>query len=321
MVDFIKNKFRSWCIVSSVPTNLLQKADNGSLSPFPPFVDYKDRPVTKFKFILLALDTTVDIIANTLAQSDIYYEHFTSFDYSERHRFALDSIRKVIVDDRFDPVNEYKLISITEDEKTAIIRLYLEEMAFNVQLNRIYCESIKQLSPPKPTIPRGHILNQLSQGTIPRMKSTADIRNSPVKTSRPSSPTKTSRPSSPIKDLTHRATLPTKDHTSRPSSPIKELSSRSSTPHPNSRSSSPVKQLKSKPSISKLQLHEIYSSATPTPAPAAIFDTCDSKSDTTSDTSMDSLVVCRLPVERHDIYDKCKTAIKLKLKQEKDKLQ
>lgn len=317
MVDFIKNKFRSWCIVSSVPSNLSQKADGSGLSPFPPFVDYKDRPVSKFKFILLTLDTTVDTIANTLTQSDIYYEHFSSFDFSERHRFALDAIRKVIVDDRFDPVDEYKQITITEDEKAAIIRLYLEEMAFNVQLNRIYSESVKQLSPSKPTIPRGHILSQSSQVTIPRMKSTADIRSSSVKTSRPSSPTKTSRPASPIKDLTPRTTLSTKDHTSRPSSPVKGLNSRSSTPHLNSRSSSPVKQLKSKPSISKLQLHELYSSA----APAAIFDTSDSKSDSTSDTSFDSLVVHRQPVERVDIYEKCKTAIKLRLKQEKDKLQ
>lgn len=195
MIDYSKNKFRSYCILSDYPSANLSRpsspvkggsnSDNGD---FPSIRDYKDRKVRTYRFILLPLNgISVDFIANTLAMSDIYSEHFTSFDFDTRYQYALDSINKVFGSDISK--NKGREITMTESEKEHIIRDYLRSLAFNVQLGRIYDEYVKKSRPASPT---KSAVPKISAPKLSQRKSIADLR-----TSRPPSPTKllSSKPS------------------------------------------------------------------------------------------------------------------------------
>jgi len=132
MIDYAKNKFRAYCILSDYPsTNLSRPGSpvkggsfNGESDDFPPFVDYKDRRVKTFRFLLLPVDeVSIEFIANSLSTSDIYVEHFGTLDFGSRFQYAMDSIGRVIKDERFS--NKTKLISITENEKELIVQYYV----------------------------------------------------------------------------------------------------------------------------------------------------------------------------------------------------
>lgn len=319
MVDFTKNKFRSWCFLSSLPSENLSrsiksKSQNGSNletsvgsaiklnseaslksdveNQFPNFVDNRDQKVSKFNFILFPLSTSIDLMANILAQSDIYCEHFQTIDYQKRLDYALAGISRVIHDHRLD--NKSKPILINENEKQLIIQNYLHKLAFDIQVNRIYNEHLKISSPTKPIVDSGftstpRLLKKKSQSLFELQSPTKskELRppSSPTKETRPSI---ASRPSSPTKESrSSTATSPTKE--SRPSTPV-------------SRPASPVKVLRSKPSISKLQFEEMHISVTS----SRISDSSDSSG--------------RIYIERPDIYEKCKIAINHRLKLEKSKV-
>ncbi|EGW33113.1 uncharacterized protein SPAPADRAFT_60425, partial [Spathaspora passalidarum NRRL Y-27907] len=137
LVDFFKNKFRSYCILTEYP--------KGMEPSFPEFRDSKDQRVGQFRFLLFPTSgVTVEYVASLLSGSDIYCEHFSYLPYKARVRLALESIREVT------PF-EYKaaILNITLLQRTKIIRGYLTKMAFTVQLQRIYQERIKLNSPNK----------------------------------------------------------------------------------------------------------------------------------------------------------------------------
>lgn len=289
MVDFIKNKFRSWCLLSDMPSDNIRRPscpkDYSNHQDFPDFIDYRDRVSSKYKFVLFPLSTSIDLMTSTLAQSDIYCEH--SIDYEDRLKYARGAVLQVIPD-RFDLDNQSQPVLITEDEKKMIIEKYLYEMAFSVQLNRIYWQHLKIAS--KPTV-------DLALPATPRLsrkQSAVDLRGSPTK-SRPISPGKEIPPTplswrSPTKE---RPSTPTP--TSRPASPTKSLS--------------PTKTLRSKPSISKFQFEELYN-----PVVSPPYETNTNSSDVSDPDDKPKLI------ERPDIHEKCKLAIKHCLKLEKAKV-
>lgn len=398
MVDYPKNKFRAFCLLSFDPDlqslsdalsqnggsgngvgsdssnggvnsgNVLSGGINSSSSGYPPLLDHKDRPSSKFRFIYFPSTTSFDKLSHILATSDIYLEHFLLVTYTQRLNFAKNAIIKVIgsknninlprlisdnllnglehndntlmtglaggksitslVDD-FDDLkinslsnyNSSAIIKITDDEKKKIIEQYLHTIAFCVQTMRIYFEHLKNSSPPRLSSkksfsnlksPRVSIDQELrspikagstDSSKLSRMPSINDLDlRSPTKLSlnrpntqsrshdRPSSPT---RPHTPIHPRPHTPTNRSSTSPVKLVTSPKKLSSTST-----SSSSSPIKY--SKPAISKIQLEELYNPVTsPQPLhgePVAI-------------------------IEREDIYDKCKIAIKHRLKQEKAKIQ
>lgn len=223
LVDFIKNKFRAFCI-------LLDDlgGDNNTITYL---VDQKNRPMKDFRFIYLTTrDTTVEQIASTLASSDIYCEHRVPM--KARYQHALNLIVAIIAKQATG-----NMITVTTQEATAIIRLYLETMAFNVQLNRIYDETIKKqlISTPvtipssstPPTSPRKPVSNNDSSSTKrPTLKSKPSIPRFQLDTLyKPQLPT----PTSPVKAsayLIHspsRAKSPTRLDTSSSSAENKDI--------------------------------------------------------------------------------------------------
>lgn len=216
LVDFLKNKFRSYCILHSYPTDC-----DGAM---PPLLDYKHRALKDFRFLYLATkDTTVELIASTLASSDIYCEHRVSM--KTRYQYALHLISSVL------KVLTGK-ISVLDNVRNAIIRLYLETMAFNVQLNRIYDETIKKqlastpvttpISTPTistpPTSPRRPLAinNDLSPTKRPILKSKPSILKFQLESLyKPQLPTPTSpmkASATPLHQSPPRSKSPTRPH-------------------------------------------------------------------------------------------------------------
>ncbi|KAK6203113.1 uncharacterized protein RJT21DRAFT_119253 [Scheffersomyces amazonensis] len=312
MVDYIKNKFRSYCIVSDLPSPNLSRpsspvksginyngisTNNIEDDDYPSFRDGSDKKVKGFRFILLPInDISIEFIANTLSMSDIYYEHFNSFlDFNKRYQYAIDAIHKVIDDDRF--INKIKSINITEDEKASIIENYIHSISFNIQLNRIYDEYLKQfpIAKPQPT----------------NTTTTITTNSSPI-----SSPTRTLRkPITTAKPLVNISlnTSPTKSLSKRPS--IAEL--RQSSP-----TKSPQKQLRTKPSISRIRASDEVTPHINSHNP--FLENSSMKSDIsagTVSTVSDEYTSNKTTMElRLDIYDKCRQAIQDKLNRERIKL-
>ena len=303
MIDFTKNKFRSFCILSEYPCkNTLSSRgiDNGE---FPDFKDYKDRDVKHFRFSIMPLqNTSIAFIANTLSTSDIYVEHHNKIDFNCRYQYAMDSISKVLNMER-SMSDIDSPISITETEKASIIQYYLKRVAFFVQLNRIYVEYLKHHatkgSPTKVTAPisPSKSVSSLLQSCV---SSNSKLTNSMSNLSLAPSPPKLS-PRKSMADLNK------------------------------SRSPSPTRTLKSKPSVARMKMDELFHnpiSTTPTQAPKLtnnIFDS--SKSDTSSTTFNDDITLAspkKLPEVateiKLDVWEKCKLAVKDKLEQERNKL-
>lgn len=193
--DFVKNKFRSYCILSELPSgNFSRPSSPVKGAPmdefedgFPVFRDYKDRKAKNFRFNLLPLEAvTVAFITTVLINSDIYVEH--KLGVRNKYQLALKAVTLT--------VNRDGVFDISEDEKAAIIRKYLTAVAVEVQTARIYDEYMKQkgIRPPSPvkslasTLTLVEPLNSLLLEPKPRrlspLKSTTNLR------SRSSSPTK-----------------------------------------------------------------------------------------------------------------------------------
>ncbi|KAK6454515.1 uncharacterized protein RJT20DRAFT_130655 [Scheffersomyces xylosifermentans] len=306
MVDFSKNKFRSFCILSDYPSASLSRPSSpvkgGTVNEdisgdFPVFRDHKDRRVKTYRFILLPLEgVSLEFIANTLSTSDIYCEHFSTIDFPTRHQYAMDSIKKVLSTDKFDLKNKSKEITLTEDEKAAIIRQYLVTLAFNVQLSRIYEEYIKH-----------HPLVKTPVSSPTRLKKTKSISNL----------------STPVKSLAPLVNLslnisPSKTFLS--SSSPKKLSPRKSVADLRSmRPESPTPGLRTKPSIAKIKLDELYNPvASPQGDPFFDSDASSTLSETSSVGNDKSASIPKRTTEiRLDVYEKCKAAIIDKLNRER----
>jgi hypothetical protein len=313
MIDYAKNKFRAYCILSDYPsTNLSRPGSpvkggsfNGESDDFPPFVDYKDRRVKTFRFLLLPVDeVSIEFIANSLSTSDIYVEHFGTLDFGSRFQYAMDSIGRVIKDERFS--NKTKLISITENEKELIVQYYVRQLAFNVQLSRIVDEYLKHMPNTSTKASPSIISSKATSSMIsPRLTPTlSPTKMSPTRSS-PNISTSPSRVTSPtLASPSPNVVSSTLSLSSRKSMAELPLSLRPS---------SPTKQLSHKPSISKLRLGELYN---PEASPQLLEPFSLDSSDTGSDPSPPSISTTK----RSEIYEKCKAAVIDKLKKERIKI-
>lgn len=197
LIDFPKNKFRMLCVLSELPSPNFSRP----LSPvkgattsdemeggFPIIKDYKDRYVQNFHFLLLPLDTkyTSPQLAAELANSSIYVEHFSYVTFPARVHTANKAIRAVLG----ETAGEDSSIVLSEDTKATLLAKYLAELAFLVQLIRIYDQHIKQLDslPVKP----------LSPVKLKSMPSIPHLQSSPSRVLQPTSPNlrRLSRPKS-----------------------------------------------------------------------------------------------------------------------------
>lgn len=305
MVDFTKNKFRSFCILSEYPSESIiasQRVNNGE---FAVFKDYKDRGVKHFRFSIIPLrNTSIAFIANTLSTSDIYVEHHNRIDFNTRYQYAKNLIIKVLdIGEKIPDIDSP--ITITDHEKMTIIEYYLKKVAFFVQVNRIYEEYLK------------------SHAT----------KGSPTKISTPISPSK-SISSLPQSCVSSNSKLTNSmSNLSLAPSPPKLSPRKSMADLGKSRSPSPTRTLKSKPSVARMKMDELFHpsispAAAQTQAPQLINDFFDSsKSDTSSATINNDITLAsskKLPEVtteiKLDIWEKCKLAVRDKLEQERKKL-
>ncbi|KAI5958228.1 hypothetical protein KGF57_002583 [Candida theae] len=220
LVDYIKNKFRSLCFLNEVP---FDNSDNYS-SPsdgFPPFLDYKKRKSKYFKFTLFPIEQphTTESIARILSGSTVYSEH--KVPSLKRYNIALTAITKAI------GKPSIVKFTISQDEKTRIIRNYLTLLATHVQVMRLYDEYTKL-----------HPLITTSTNTLEHSTLKLPLNDSPSAGSTSSSPTKVQ----PSTSLTKSSSSPTK------------LAKRA-----------PQSSLTRKPSIPKLRLEELNNPVTNPP--------------------------------------------------------
>lgn len=196
LIDYPKNKFRAFCILSEYPSsnfsrplspvkgNSTDEIENG----FPVLKDYMERRVKNFSFSLLAPGkVTVRDLALELANSLLYVEHHSYVPFSARLQAAREAITKTT-----GVASDDGVISLKEESKTAIVGEYLRGLAFLVQLVRLYDEYTKQHSEPvSPTKLRS--VKSFSQ--MPQLSPTKPSL-SPLKTSaRPLSRNLSSKPS------------------------------------------------------------------------------------------------------------------------------
>ncbi|AOW05265.1 hypothetical protein B0I72DRAFT_103802 [Yarrowia lipolytica] len=115
-IDWAKNKFRSVCILTAMP------AHSSTL----PVID----KLNNCKFTLLRADATDEEYIRTLADSDLYREH--NIARNTRMRFARDCI------DRTRDAKQPSSANFTKDERALIIRTFLQKLAVEVQVQRLY---------------------------------------------------------------------------------------------------------------------------------------------------------------------------------------
>lgn len=216
LVDFIKNKFRSFCILSDYPSK--QNGTDDQLLPV--FKDYKDRPMKNFHFVVMPIQRrTQKDIAETLASSDIYCEHFHVISYELRYEYAMEAFTEVIqggINSRGD-----KEATVSDDDNALIIKTYLRKMAYNVQFRRLF----RKLQAEATLVPR--------------------LMSSPQKEGIDSfSPTLRSRSQSPTKTLRATKAAPISQPKLSPQKSLRDLSA--------SVLSSPKKGLKSMRSLPNL---------------------------------------------------------------------
>lgn len=158
LIDYPKNKFRAYCILSELPSANFSRplspvkstrSENGSADfedGFPVFFDAKGKRALNFAFSLLPSGRQVSIreLAASLANSLIYVEHHSYVPFSARLSAARSSIQKISTLDLTDD----SVCRLTEEFKHAIVFEYLKELAFLVQLLRIYDEYMKKTSSP-----------------------------------------------------------------------------------------------------------------------------------------------------------------------------
>lgn len=298
MVDFAKNKFRSWCILPE----LGERTKNGQ---FLALLDSNGREVPNFKFILLPINgISLDFIATTLSASPLYAEHFQYITFKFRYQLALCSIKEVITDSRVQ--DKHKPIRITLKEHKQIIRAYFTKIAFNVQLYRIYEEYIKHL-PPAPSLTK-------TPNSPVRIKTKPSLSNLNTSLSSLSldHPSRSSISSTSPINKSSLSNSPTKSNSLGRSQP--KLSPSKSMGNLRAPCSPSNNRLKSKPSIPKFRLGELYN---PVASPQVIDENNNKSSLSSNSVDDDCLLFQGGDDFRSDIYDKCKLAILEKLKVEK----
>ncbi|QEL59950.1 hypothetical protein SBP28_001971 [Candidozyma auris] len=159
LVDYPKNKFRAYCILSDLPSANLSRPSSPTKSRseksslefengYPVFVDYRGKRATNFAFSLLQTGQQVSLreLATILANSLVYVEHHSYVPFSARLNTAKKSIQSV---SRANLTDE-SCCELTDTFKYTVVFRYLKDLAFLVQLLRIYDEYMKK-TPKSPT--------------------------------------------------------------------------------------------------------------------------------------------------------------------------
>lgn len=211
LIDYPKNKFRMFCVLSEYPSadfsRPLSPVKGASTADefqdgFPVLKDYKERKIPHFYFSIIPVDTSVPFreLAADLANSLLYVEHNSYVTFAARFHVASKAISYVLG----NTASEDAMIFLSEDSKAAILSRYLNELAFHVQLIRIYDQHIKQIE----SLP----VRSQSPTKLRSVKSFSHLPPSPTKIGAPSSPNH--RQLSPKRSL---ANLRAPQLTSRPS--------------------------------------------------------------------------------------------------------
>lgn len=256
LVDWPKNKFRSFCILSEYPSASLLRplspqkgtSTNATHGRIPSFLDYKERDALNFTFTIIASNQTFIAreLAAELANSLLYIEHHSYVSFASRLALAHEAIE--------EHCGRGISVLLDEDAKAAVIESYLKKLAFQVQLVRIYQLTMKareaQASPQKPSSP---------------LKSASDSFNKRSSLSLGHLP--------PEARAGGRGTLSPKKSLAN-LSPRKGTAMTESRPLPSRSELSPVKlagprRLSARPSIANLQANEIYNPVASPPMSAS----------------------------------------------------
>ncbi|KAM9925659.1 hypothetical protein OXX59_003716 [Metschnikowia pulcherrima] len=259
LIDWPKNKFRALCFLSEQPANDRSKQSgssnvSGSQSTgieLPIFYDYKERPMSSFAFYVLPVNISI---------------------------YTPKAISK-------SSESEAITIELTEDVKAKILHHYLTELAFFVQLVRIYQQCIK---PKEPEVPNGSPKKTLAES--PRLRAAKSFSQLPNAAKSPSRPLL-----SPKKSMASFG------------SPVKLAAETS----PVRLDSSPRKHLSARPSIPNFRANEIYNPVTSPPILASSSENKILGSENLSAYSSES------GLENPEVWAKCKVSIREKLAQER----
>ncbi|KAG7803152.1 hypothetical protein KL944_002044 [Ogataea haglerorum] len=119
LIDYCKNKFRSYLILSDSPKEFLE---------LPKF------KAPDFRFTILKANSSdkdyIDVLVN---KSDIYKEHNIS------QQVKTDIAREIITAQR--ACSNHKIFN--KNDRTKIIRFYVQKLAYHVQVERIYKATLK----------------------------------------------------------------------------------------------------------------------------------------------------------------------------------
>lgn len=141
LVDWAKNKFRAMCVLSAMPQEMDRLPSFG-------------RNSKGFRFIVLPADASDDEYMSVLAESDIYCEH--SVPAVVRRRLVLDGIelaRNSRAPGEAVPAAGGRALS--KNDRAFIIQHYLQQMAVEVQVARLYKASATSGGVPAATSPSG----------------------------------------------------------------------------------------------------------------------------------------------------------------------
>lgn len=231
LIDWLKNKFRSLCILQREPGPSLRNKDYELEDGFPVFKDYKDRKTGSFVFFVIPIDQQLNFteLAFELAQSTLYVEHHSYVSVAARIQCAKEAISKCLG----QKFTSESVVILSEETHTQVISAYVSSLAFIVQLFRIYDLHIKHNSDSKVSA-----------------KPSLSLKSSFSFASKESPSKPQSRSNSPVKARGSYAVYESLNDT--PSSPTKTLGSKKSLA--NLRNT----RLENKPSISNLRANEIY---------------------------------------------------------------
>ncbi|CAN3363656.1 hypothetical protein DICA4_E11958 [Diutina catenulata] len=287
LCDFCKNRFRSMCFLSKAP----------SLAS-PMLLDRRQRQIQGFNFVIMPLNTTPHDLVRTLAHSPLYYEHFKRFGLKQRKEIAQKAVTSVL-----GAVVPKAQIVLDNQEKNAVVYAYLTRLAFEVQVDRIYRQHLREAGLEAVPMSATPSKNSTSSGKSQRRAKLPSplgrcSRGSPSVTPKPVSPSKIP---SPTKAVSMVSSVPNSPPSKIPSPPGILFTS---TPRRPSDALAPVV---SPPSPTRLPerrpsvlLHEVSGS--------------DDSGDT-SDTSVED------PSPIAGLYERCQQAILLQLALEAQRLE
>lgn len=187
LCDFCKNRFRSMCFLSKAPSLAL-----------PMLLDRRQRQIQGFNFVIMPLNTTPHDLVRTLAHLPLYYEHFKRFGLKQRKEIAQKAVTLVL-----GAVVPKAQIVLDNQEKNAVVYAYLTRLAFEVQVDRIYRQHLREAGLEAVPMSATPSKNLTSLGKSQRRAKLPSplgrcSRGSPLVTPKPVSPSKIPSPTKAV---------------------------------------------------------------------------------------------------------------------------